>query len=37
MDSDGEDKPEDIIRLLDECKKNENKIIFAKRKKEKKL
>ena len=35
MDSDGEDKPEDIKRLLEECKKNENKIIFAKRKKKK--
>ena len=35
MDSDGEDKPEDINRLLEECKKNENKIIFAKRKKRK--
>ena len=35
MDSDGEDKPEDIIRLLEESKKNENKIIFAKRKKRK--
>ncbi len=33
MDSDGEDKPEDIIRLLDECKINENKIVFARRKK----
>ena len=36
MDSDGEDKPQDITRLLDKCKKEENKIIFAKRKKEKK-
>ena len=35
MDSDGEDKPEDIIRLLDECKINENKIVFARRKKRK--
>ena len=35
MDSDGEDKPEDITRLLEECKKNGNKIIFAKRKKRK--
>lgn len=35
MDSDGEDKPEDIVRLLDECKNNENKIVFAKRKKRK--
>ena len=35
MDSDGEDKPEDITRLLEECKKNGNKIIFAKRKKKK--
>ena len=33
MDSDGEDKPEDIVRLLDECKNNENKIVFARRKK----
>ena len=33
MDSDGEDKPEDIVRLLDECKINENKIVFARRKK----
>ena len=33
MDSDGEDKPEDIIRLLDECKINENKIVFARRQK----
>ena len=33
MDSDGEDKPEDITRLLEECKINENKIIFAKEKK----
>ena len=33
MDSDGEDKPEDIARLLDECKINENKIVFARRKK----
>ena len=35
MDSDGEDKPHDIIRLLDECNKNENNIVFAKRKKRK--
>tara|TARA_B100001057_G_scaffold501109_1_gene620636 strand:- start:1713 stop:2648 length:936 start_codon:yes stop_codon:yes gene_type:complete len=35
MDSDGEDKPDDIIRLLDECNKNENNIVFAKRKKRK--
>ena len=33
MDSDGEDKPEDITRLLDECKINENKIVFARRQK----
>ena len=33
MDSDGEDKPDDIVRLLDECKINENKIVFARRKK----
>jgi len=33
MDSDGEDKPEDIVRLLDECKINENKIVFARRQK----
>ena len=33
MDSDGEDKPEDIMRLLDECKINENKIVFARRQK----
>ena len=33
MDYDGEDKPEDIVRLLDECKNNENKIVFARRKK----
>ena len=33
MDSDGEDKPEDIVRLLDECKLNENKIVFARRQK----
>ena len=35
MDSDGEDKPEDIVRLLDECKINENKIVFARRQKRK--
>ncbi len=35
MDSDGEDKPHDIIRLLDECNKSENNIVFAKRKKRK--
>lgn len=35
MDSDGEDKPHDIIRLLDECNKNESNIVFAKRKKRK--
>jgi len=35
MDSDGEDKPDDIVRLLDECKINENKIVFARRKKRK--
>ena len=35
MDSDGEDKPNDIIRLLDECNKNESNIVFAKRKKRK--
>ena len=33
MDSDGEDKPEDIVRLLDECKINGNKIVFARRQK----
>ena len=31
MDSDGEDKPEDIFKLIEECKKRET-IIFAKRK-----
>ena len=32
LDSDGEDKPEDIIKLLDLCKKKKSeKIIFAKR------
>jgi len=35
MDSDGEDKPQDITRLLDKCKTEENKIVFAKRKKRK--
>jgi len=35
MDSDGEDRPRDIVRLLDQCEKNENNIIFAKRKKRK--
>ena len=35
MDSDGEDKPHDIIRLLDECNKSENKIDYNKKKKRK--
>ena len=34
LDADGEDKPLDIVRLIDVCKKNnDDKIIFAKRKK----
>ncbi len=33
MDSDGEDKPEDIIKLIEAQKRNSDKIIFAKRKK----
>ena len=37
MDSDGEDRPEDIIRLLNKCQTDENKIVFARRKKEKKV
>jgi polyisoprenyl-phosphate glycosyltransferase len=32
MDSDGEDKPEDIFKLIKECEKS-NTIVFAKRKK----
>ncbi len=35
MDSDGEDKPQDIVRLLEKCKTDETKIVFAKRKKRK--
>jgi polyisoprenyl-phosphate glycosyltransferase len=35
LDSDGEDRPQDILRLLDKCKEDENKIVFAKRKKRK--
>ena len=31
MDSDGEDKAEDIIKLINEAKKNDKKIIFASR------
>ena len=35
MDADGEDRPEDIERLLDECLKQPGKIIFARRSKRK--
>jgi len=35
MDSDGEDRPEDITRLLNKCQSDENKIVFARRKKRK--
>lgn len=31
MDADGEDKPDDIIRLLDSAKQQQNNIIFGKR------